>query len=595
VYTAVVTATNSTGILTDTTVVIIDEPITGLVASNDSPTLLGQATTLTATISSGSTVTYTWALGDGQSGSGAVISHTYPATGVYTAVVTATNSVSLITVTVPVTITGDGILSISKSGPSLVLPGEPISYTLTVTNSGSLTATNLVVTDTLPAGANYISGGTPVGNVISWTIASLPPLSSTTLPLVVTATQTISNYDYHVTANDDLSASGQEVVETAILDFIADPLMGAVPLTVTFTNLATPAAISGFEWAYGNGFTQTTSAVTHTYQYTQTGVYTISLTATGGGNSRTLTKTNYITLTGVITRDWHSITTTTVLSVAGEHAMAYDSDQEVVVLYGGNTDGWPYEQTTWEFDGTDWQPITTSLSPTARYGAQMAYDGSQVILFGGSDETDTAFNQTWVYTNSDWNQVTISGTIPASRTYHSLAANPISGTVYLFGGNDGETYFNDLWQYENGAWTEVSVSGTVPVSRTLAALTYDSDQNRLLLFGGRSLTGTVLADLWAIDPAAPSPGWTLLDDGGGGGPPGRMAHSLTYDPATGSLVLIGGVIDEGDTLLGDTWYYQSDWTEASPSMALPARAYHQAVYTDNAIILFSDGEVWRYE
>jgi PKD repeat protein len=367
-------------------------------------------------------------------------------------------------------------------------------------------------------------------------------------------------------------------------------------LTVTFTNLATPTgAINGFEWAYGNGFTQTTSAVTHTYQYTQAGVYTISLTATGGGNSRTLTKTYYITLTGVITRDWHSITTTTVLSVAGEHAMAYDNDRGVVVLYGGNADGWPYEQTTWEFDGSDWQAITTSLSPTARYGAQMTYDGSQVILFGGSDETDTAFNQTWVYTNSDWNQVTISGTIPASRTYHSLAANPISGTVYLFGGNDGETYFNDLWQYENGAWTEVSVSGTVPVSRTLAALTYDSDQNRLLLFGGRSLTGTVLADLWAIDPAAPSPGWTLLDDGGGGGPPGRMAHSLTYDPATGSLVLIGGVIDEGDTLLGDTWYYQSDWTEASPSMALPARAYHQAVYTDNAIILFSDGEVWRYE
>ena len=80
-------------------------PITGLAATNDSPTPLGQATTLTATVIAGSNVTYTWAFGDGVTGSGAVVTHTYTDTGSYTAVITAGNSVSVLTATTTVTIT----------------------------------------------------------------------------------------------------------------------------------------------------------------------------------------------------------------------------------------------------------------------------------------------------------------------------------------------------------------------------------------------------------------------------------------------------------------------------------------------------------
>ncbi len=105
VYTAVVTASNSVSVLTATTLVtIIDVPIAGLVATNDSPTPLGNVTTLTATITAGSNVTYTWAFGDGTTGSGALVTHTYPATGTFTAVVTASNSVGLLTATTDVTI-----------------------------------------------------------------------------------------------------------------------------------------------------------------------------------------------------------------------------------------------------------------------------------------------------------------------------------------------------------------------------------------------------------------------------------------------------------------------------------------------------------
>jgi N-acetylneuraminic acid mutarotase len=133
-------------------------------------------------------------------------------------------------------------------------------------------------------------------------------------------------------------------------------------------------------------------------------------------------------------------------------------------------------------------------------------------------------------------------------------------------------------------------------------MTYDTATNRLLLFGGRTLTGTLLADLWAFDPGSNT--WTELDDGGpssgsgqsGGGPPPRMAHTLTYDPDTGNLVLVGGVAADGDTLLDDVWLYDdSGWTQVASDMPLPSGAYHQAIYTDNAIILVGNGEVWKYE
>ena len=287
------------------------------------------------------------------------------------------------------------------------------------------------------------------------------------------------------------------------------------------------------------------------------------------------------------TADWQLISTANSPPVRGEHAMAYDPVAGEVVLYGGNAIGFPYETTTWAFDDVDWLSIT-SVGPKARYGAQMAYDNTEIILFGGSDETDTALGETWRYANDVWNEILIPA--PNPRTYHSMVADPGSGVIYLFGGNDGTTYFNDLWKYENGAWTDITPT-TSPSSRTLAGLAYDSANNRLLLFGGRTETGTLLDDLWQYQGGQ----WSLLDPGGGTGPPARMAHSLTYDPVSGNTVLAGGTTDDGDTLLGDTWHYNGGWSQATPTNPLPPRAYHQAVYTNGKIILFSDGEVWSYE
>ncbi len=104
-YTAVVTASNSVGEITATTpAVVVDEAIAGLTAANDSPTALRHVTTFSAVISSGTNVSYTWDLGDGSGGSGAIMTHTYATIGLYTATVTAANSINSLTATTPITI-----------------------------------------------------------------------------------------------------------------------------------------------------------------------------------------------------------------------------------------------------------------------------------------------------------------------------------------------------------------------------------------------------------------------------------------------------------------------------------------------------------
>jgi len=79
-------------------------PVSGLTASNDGPTILGNATHLTAAVSGGDSPVFTWDFGDGQTGNGPSATHTYLAPGVYVAEVRAENEVSFQTATTTVTV-----------------------------------------------------------------------------------------------------------------------------------------------------------------------------------------------------------------------------------------------------------------------------------------------------------------------------------------------------------------------------------------------------------------------------------------------------------------------------------------------------------
>jgi len=84
--------------------------------------------------------------------------------------------------------------------------------------------------------------------------------------------------------------------------FGATPLSGYAPLPVTFSNVSTPAGeLTAFDWDFGDGSSST--AISPTHLYSQAGVYTVTLTASGPDGSHSLTRAAYISVTATPTQE----------------------------------------------------------------------------------------------------------------------------------------------------------------------------------------------------------------------------------------------------------------------------------------------------
>jgi PKD repeat protein len=259
-YTARVTATNGVSqVVATTPVTITDASITGLSAVNSSPTTLGQATFFTAT-ATGSNIVYTWDFGDGHTASGPTASNIYAAVGFYTARVTATNGVSQVVATTPVTITF-----------------APVTHTLVVntTGNGSGTINPPVGTHTYDYGTVVTLTATPsIGSSFAgWSSACTNTSGDCVVTLdadkAVTATFTLNAIN-----NPPIANAGPDqtvyINSTVTLNGSAssDP-DGNLPLTYGWTRIGGPSVV----------FNNALSVTTFTAPSTPT-VLTFTLTVT---------------------------------------------------------------------------------------------------------------------------------------------------------------------------------------------------------------------------------------------------------------------------------------------------------------------------
>src|ERR1019366_3573534 len=151
------------------------------------------------------------------------------------------------------------------ASPAIVVATSNLTYTLILTNYGPSTASVLVVTDVLPAGAAYVSSSASVGSasssagVVTWTIPFLAKDAVASLALVIQATNngTITNTATVTTGTTDLNpdndtASAVATVVSPTADLAIglfdspNPLLLGNPLTYTITvsNLG-PATATG--------------------------------------------------------------------------------------------------------------------------------------------------------------------------------------------------------------------------------------------------------------------------------------------------------------------------------------------------------------
>lgn len=89
-------------------------------------------------------------------------------------------------------------LVVEKTGPAVAFAGDTIVYDLTLQNVGVATATNVILTDTLPLSVTYVADSAPwptniAGNIITWTVGDVPSDTLYTFNLTVTLDSNIAN------------------------------------------------------------------------------------------------------------------------------------------------------------------------------------------------------------------------------------------------------------------------------------------------------------------------------------------------------------------------------------------------------------------
>lgn len=85
------------------------------------------------------------------------------------------------------------VLVIQKDGPSMRNVGRPITYKITVSNTGDATAANVMLTDVVDAAAatfnSATDGGTMSGSTVKWNLGNIEPDKSRTVSYTITPTK----------------------------------------------------------------------------------------------------------------------------------------------------------------------------------------------------------------------------------------------------------------------------------------------------------------------------------------------------------------------------------------------------------------------
>jgi uncharacterized repeat protein (TIGR01451 family) len=140
----------------------------------------------------GATGTLTWTVGTLSPTTSAAFSLTVFITDTVPAGTTLTNTAEITTTDLETDLTNNSDtwvtavsafdLSMDKDGPLYGMIGETLVYTLTFTNQGVATATNVILTDTLPLSTTYVADNSsisptvPIPGVYVWSLAMYPPI-----------------------------------------------------------------------------------------------------------------------------------------------------------------------------------------------------------------------------------------------------------------------------------------------------------------------------------------------------------------------------------------------------------------------------------
>jgi uncharacterized repeat protein (TIGR01451 family) len=109
-------------------------------------------------------------------------------------------------------------IACNKSGPASALVGQEITYTIDVTNPSQVDATNVMVTDNLPSGLEFVSANPQSqgsGNSLSWSLGTIAPGATQSISVTARAAKT-GTYENCAEVHGDYNVSSRCCTTTVV-------------------------------------------------------------------------------------------------------------------------------------------------------------------------------------------------------------------------------------------------------------------------------------------------------------------------------------------------------------------------------------------
>jgi hypothetical protein len=272
----------------------------------------------------------------------------------------------------------------------------------------------------------------------------------------------------------------------------------------------------------------------------------------------------------VESNEWTDMRPSTKPRALGGSSMAYDIESDRIIMYGGGDADYNYYDGTWayDFNSNEWSRLASG--PEKREGAIMVYDSEsdRMILFGGVRIGEGVFDDTWSYDfNTDtWLDMQPANP-PSARTWHNMVYDVESDIVILWEGERAKT--DNVWTYDynSNSWTEYGPEDGPQFGQYegFGDMAYDSDSDRAITFGGGFLVeGGTNNETWAYDFNSNT--WMQMEPAVS--PDEKSAHRMVYVSAHDVIVLYGGRDSNSDLYTNETWVYDfntNTWTNMTPN------------------------------
>ncbi|WP_292464808.1 PKD domain-containing protein [Methanolobus sp.] len=297
-------------------------------------------------------------------------------------------------------------------------------------------------------GAYQILVGTSAGDSDMWESGKVTSSSSTDISYAGSALGWNTTYHWRVKTWDNYDDEGtycenQTFVTSAlpVANFTANVTSGALPLSVSFTDLSSNTPTSWF-WDFGDGNNSTDQNAAHIYA--SVGIYTVSLNATNAGGSNVSTQTDYIT-------------------VAIEPVASFSSNvtSGAVPLSVNFTDESANSPISWLWDFGDGN-TSTDQNPAHTYVAAGTYNVTMnATNVGGSNvTTQTNYITVAIAPVASFTANVTSGAVPLSVNFTDTSTNTPTSWLWDFGDGNTSTDQNPTYTYTAVGTYSINLNAT---------------------------------------------------------------------------------------------------------------------------------------